>query len=120
MRGEHRDWLKDKKPRGYIRESTVAQGKDDRFGPEIQKHAQQRAVEKLGLRPLDEHYTDLVSGTNALKRSDFQRMIADAKEKRFDVLLAYDVSRFARNETDAWVYLDRLRDVGVPVYFCDE
>lgn len=120
MRGEHRDWLKDKKPRGYIRESTVAQGKDDRFGPEIQKHAQQRAVEKLGLRALGDYYTDLVSGTNALKRSDFQRMVTDARAKRFDVLLAYDVSRFARNETDAWVYLDALRDIGVPVYFCDE
>jgi DNA invertase Pin-like site-specific DNA recombinase len=120
MRSDSRAWLKDKRVAGYIRESTVAQGKDDRFGPEIQKYAQEHAVERYGARPISHTYTDLVSGTNALRRSDFQRMVADARVKAFDVLFAYDVSRFARNETDAWVYLDALKDVGVPVYLCDE
>lgn len=120
MRTDSRAWLKDKRVAGYIRESTVAQGKEDRFGPEIQKYAQERAVERFGARPIGRTYIDLVSGTNVLKRSDFQRMVADARVRAFDVLFAYDVSRFARNETDAWVYLDALKDVGVPVYFCDE
>src|SRR2546428_3159677 len=120
MRTASRSWLRDKRARGYVRESTAAQGKDDRFGPEIQKYAQARAVERFGARELTHHYTDLVSGTNVLKRSDFQRMIAHARSREFDVLFAYDVSRFARNETDAWVYLDALKEAGVPVYFCDE
>src|SRR2546422_57260 len=120
MRTDSRAWLEDKRVAGYIRESTVAQGKEDRFGPEIQKYAQEQAVERFGARPIGRTYIDLVSGTNVLKRSDFQRMVADARVRAFDVLFAYDVSRFARNETDAWVYLDALKDVGVPVYFCDE
>src|SRR5438445_871262 len=120
MRTDSRSWLKAKRARGYVRESTAAQGQDDRFGPEIQKYAQARAVERFGVRELTHHYTDLVSGTNVLKRSDFQRMIAHARAREYDVLFAYDVSRFARNETDAWVYLDALKEAGVPVYFCDE
>lgn len=120
MKADARAWLRDRRPRGYVRESTTRQGKDDRFGPEIQKHAQRELVARFGLRDLTYFYTDLVSGTGALRRSDFQRMVADARARQFDVLLVYDVSRFARNETDAWVYLDALRDAGVPVYFCDE
>lgn len=120
MRETAREWLRDRRARGYVRESTKAQGKDDRFGPEIQRHAQHEAAARFGMREPSMAYVDLVSGTGALKRSDFQRMIADARSRQFDVLLVYDVSRFARNETDAWVYLDALRDAGVAVYFCDE
>lgn len=47
-------------------------------------------------------------------------MVGDARAKAFDVLLVYDVSRFARNELDAWRYLEELAAAGVPVYFCDE
>lgn len=120
MRDAAREWLRDRRARGYVRESTKAQGKDDRFGPEIQRHAQREAAARFGMREPSMAYVDLVSGTGALKRSDFQRMVADARARQFDVLLVYDVSRFARNETDAWVYLDALRDAGVAVYFCDE
>jgi DNA invertase Pin-like site-specific DNA recombinase len=119
MRREARDWLHDRRPALYVRESTKRQGKDDRFGPEIQRHAQREAIERFGMREPVRTYTDLVSGTNVLRRSDFRLMVGDARAKAFDVLLVYDVSRFARNETDAWVYLDALRDAGVAVYFCD-
>lgn len=120
MRTDARAWLRDRRPRGYVRESTKRQGKDDRYGPKVQINAQREAAEHFGMQELSAFYTDLVSGRSVLKRSEFQRMVADAKANAFDVLLVYDVSRFARNETDAWVYLDALRDAGVPVYFCDE
>lgn len=117
-RSDPRVWLVGKRPCGYVRESTKKQA--DRYGPEIQKAAELRAAEQFGMRQLAEFYVDLVTGTSVLKRSDFRRMVEDARARRFDVLVVYDVSRFARNETDAWVYLDSLKDVGVPVYFCDE
>jgi len=120
MKADAREWLRGRRPRGYVRESTKRQGKDDRYGPRVQISAQREASEHFGMQDLSAFYTDLVSGRSVLKRSEFQRMIADAKARAFDVLLVYDVSRFARNETDAWVYLDALRDAGVPVYFCDE
>lgn len=41
-------------------------------------------------------YVDVQSGTTA-KRKELQRMIRDAEEKKFDVILAKELSRLARN-----------------------
>ncbi len=101
---------------GYIREST--RGQADRYGPELQRAEQERFAERYGLRPAGLEYLDLVSGKDTLRRSDFARMVADAEAGRFDVLLCYDTSRFARNVADAWSYRDRLATAGVVVVFC--
>lgn len=54
---------------------------------------------------------DGISGKSAIKRNDFQRMIADAKKKPkpFDVILVYDFSRFARNKEESVMYKSMLR-----------
>ena len=101
----------------YIRESTVAQG--DRYGPDAQRTAIARAAAELDLELVAE-YSDLISGTGALKRSDFQRMVADARERRFTVLVVYDTSRFARNEADAFTYEAALRAAGARIYYARE
>ena len=101
---------------GYIREST--RGQADRYGPDLQRAEQERFAERYGLLPAGLEYLDLVSGKDTLRRSDFARMVADAETGRFDVLLCYDTSRFARNVADAWSYRDRLANAGVVVVFC--
>ena len=101
---------------GYIREST--RGQADRYGPDLQRTEQERYAERYGLHPAGLEYLDLVSGKDTLRRSDFARMVADAEAGRFDVLLCYDTSRFARNVADAWTYRDRLARAGVVVVFC--
>jgi DNA invertase Pin-like site-specific DNA recombinase len=101
---------------GYIREST--RGQADRYGPDLQRAEQERFADRYGLRPAGLEYLDLVSGKDTLRRSDFARMVADAETGRFDVLLCYDTSRFARNVADAWSYRDRLARAGVVVVFC--
>ncbi len=58
-----------------------------------------------------------LSGTNAEKRPDFMRMIADAREHRFDLLLTKEISRFARNTLDSLQYTRLLLGCGVGVYF---
>jgi DNA invertase Pin-like site-specific DNA recombinase len=65
-------------------------------------------------------HEDHVTGTKAMVRSDLQRMVADARARRFEVLVVAFFDRFARNERDAWNYLYALADSGVGVYFCDE
>ncbi len=54
---------------------------------------------------------DGISGKNADKRTDFQRMILDAKKnpKPFDIILVYDFSRFARNKEESVMYKAMLR-----------
>ena len=100
---------KDKKLRGvaYIRESTEDQDKG--FSPENQK---QSIIKYANEHNIDivEWYKDLLSGRDATKRDDFQRMISDAKENKFDAVLVFHTSRFARNVGDARYYKRLLRD----------
>lgn len=42
-------------------------------------------------------YTDIESGTNDRNRPEFKKMLNDAKEKKFDIIMAKELSRLARN-----------------------
>ena len=101
---------------GYLREST--RGQADRYGPAIQRDEQARYAARYGLISSGLEYCDLVSGKDTLRRTDFQRMLVDAEAGRFEVLLCYDTSRFARNIADAYRYREQLERLGVVVVFC--
>lgn len=58
-------------------------------------------------------YTDRMSGTKA-DRTDFQRMLEDARLKRFDMVLFWALDRFSREGTlKTLEYLQRLDSHGV-------
>ncbi|MCL1970367.1 MAG: recombinase family protein [Candidatus Bathyarchaeota archaeon] len=61
-----------------------------------------------------------ISGTSVEKRIDFQRMIKDAENKKFDLLLTKEISRFARNTLDSIFYTRKLKGLGVGVYFMND
>jgi len=54
---------------------------------------------------------DGISGKFASKRTEFQRMISDAKKqpKPFEIILVYDFSRFARNKEESVMYKSMLK-----------
>jgi site-specific DNA recombinase len=56
-------------------------------------------------------FEDKVQSAKTDDRPPFQEMIAEAgrPDRRFDVILCLDTSRFARNATDAKIYKDYLR-----------
>lgn len=58
-----------------------------------------------------------VTGTSISKRKGFQEMIADALEKKIDLILTKEVSRFARNIVDSLQYVRKLKDKGVYIIF---
>lgn len=58
-----------------------------------------------------------ISGKSLRNRREFQRMLKDAQEGRFDALFVKDVSRFARNVQDFYYALDLLDKHGVRVHF---
>jgi site-specific DNA recombinase len=62
-------------------------------------------------------YCDFHSGwRKADGRPEFQRLMADAAEARFDVVLVYHTSRFARNQIEARRYKQMLRErLGIKV-----
>jgi DNA invertase Pin-like site-specific DNA recombinase len=58
-------------------------------------------------------YTDIISGV-APNRKEFNKMLADASKRKFDMLLFYALDRFSRAGTRETIhYLQMLDDYGV-------
>jgi site-specific DNA recombinase len=97
----------------YIRESTEEQGRG--YSPDGQRQAIARYASEHGMR-LVEEYLDFETGRLADRRPDFQRLVAHAMEHRFDVVLVFHTSRFARNTVEAKHYKKLLRtQLGIEV-----
>ena len=97
----------------YVRESTEEQGRG--YSPDGQRQAIARYAQEHGLELVDE-YIDFETGRLADKRPGFQRLIEDAMERRFDVVLVFHTSRFARNTIEAKRYKKLLRsELGIDV-----
>lgn len=58
-----------------------------------------------------------ISGTTSLKRENFMKMIDDAKNKKFDLIVTKEVSRFSRDTIDSLFYTRKLLSYNVCVYF---
>lgn len=50
-------------------------------------------------------------------RPEFQRMIADCKAGKIDLIITKSISRFARNTTTVLKYTRELKEIGVGVLF---
>ena len=58
-----------------------------------------------------------LSGISTKKRENFNRMVEDAAEDKFDLIITKEISRFARNTLDSIRYTRELLSHGVGVYF---
>ena len=58
-----------------------------------------------------------LSGANAEKRPDFQRMIRHCQNGKIDLIITKSISRFARNTMDSVGYVRKLKAMGVGVIF---
>ena len=80
--------------------------------------------ELLGRHPeweLVERYIDEgITGTSINKREGFLRMMQDAKDRRFDLIVTREVSRFARNTVDTLQQTRILKTYGVEVRFTED
>ena len=66
-------------------------------------------------------YTDEgISATNTKHREGFKRMIADALDRKIDLIVTKSVSRFARNTVDSLTTIRKLKEKGIEVYFQKE
>ncbi|MDD4803121.1 MAG: recombinase family protein [Syntrophomonas sp.] len=58
-----------------------------------------------------------ISGVSRKKREGFNRMVEDALDGCFDLIITKSISRFARNTVDSLSTIRLLKDKGVEVYF---
>jgi len=58
-----------------------------------------------------------LSGISTKKRENFNRMVEDAAEDKFDLVITKEISRFARNTLDSIQFTRQLLSSGVGVFF---
>lgn len=64
-----------------------------------------------------EYVDNGISGTSVKARVQFNKMIEDAENGKFDLIVTKAVSRFARNTLDSLMYSRKLLEVGVGIWF---
>lgn len=103
----------------YARVSTEHEAQINALENQIQYYdnilAQHPEWELVG-RYVDEGIT----GTSVKKRKNFLRMMEDAKNSMFSLILTREVSRFARNTVDTLQETRKLKSYGVEVYFTED
>ncbi len=90
----------------YARVSTDRQSTESQLNA-LREYAGKRAW-AISKEYIDEGYT----GSNT-KRPAFTAMMADAKKRKFDVLLVYKLDRLSRSLKDLITTLDDLKSMGV-------
>lgn len=101
---------------GYCRVSTDKEDQANSF--ETQKRYFRDYIQRHPQWELYEIYADEgITGTTTKKRTQFNRMIADAYEGKFRLILTKEVSRFSRNILDTIAYTRELRSMGIGVFF---
>lgn len=63
---------------------------------------------------------DGISGTTDYKRDNFMKMINDARNGKFDLIITKEISRFSRNTLDSIKYTRELLSYGVAVLFVND
>ena len=71
-------------------------------------------AKKQGVTVIGEYIDRALTGTKD-SRPDFQRMIADAEKKQFQMVIVWKLDRFARNRYDSAIYKAKLKKYGVKV-----
>lgn len=63
---------------------------------------------------------DGITGTSDIKRNNFMKMIEDARNDQFDLIITKEISRFSRNTLDSIKYTRELLSYGVVVLFVND
>ncbi|MHB1049325.1 MAG: recombinase family protein [Bacteroidota bacterium] len=97
----------------YCRVSTVDQGKADFSSLDAQESMLRMRCQEKGWK-VYKVYVDTKSGKN-LERPELQKMLKDAEDKKFDVVLATKLDRVSRSTKDFLELDERLAASGIDI-----
>lgn len=104
---------------GYCRVSTDRDDQANSF--ETQKAYFREYIQREPDWALYEIYADEgITGTSTKRRVQFNRMMNDAYEGKFQMIITKEVSRFSRNILDTIAYTRELRGMGIGVIFATD
>ena len=99
----------------YCRVSTDKQ--DQLNSLETQKSFFREYTQRTGDNLVALYADEGISGTKTKNRKEFQRMMADAEQHRFERIVVKDISRLARNTVDLLQSVRRLKELGIETQF---
>ncbi len=100
----------------YCRVSTQMEEQLNSY--EVQKKHYTEKINSEGKWQLVGIYADKgITGTSALKRDEFMKMIKDCKKNKIDMIITKSISRFSRNTLDCLKYIRLLKELNVDVFF---
>ena len=103
----------------YIRVSTKSE--DQKYSFKSQYNYYDNKIQSNSNWTFTNIYADYgISGTSTKTRIDFNNMIEDARNHKFDLILTKSVSRFARNSLDTIKYVRELKSLGIGIIFEEE
>ena len=95
----------------YIRVSTEDQAKEG-YSLEVQREYLESFAHREGYDVFKVYCDDGISAYST-RRPALQRLLADAKAKRFELVLVHKIDRFSRNLKDLLMLVDELSSYGV-------
>jgi len=105
-------------PSRYVAYCRVSTKKGEQLDSlEQQREFFQGYAEKIGVELLGIYADEGKTGTRMKGRAQLLRLLADAQENMFDVVLIKDISRLARNTVDFLTVIRQLKAIGITVVF---
>ena len=97
----------------YLRTSTDDQHPENQL-PELQQYAQARRMQ------LVDQYVDHGESGDKAQRPEIDRLMADARRRRFEVVLCWSISRFGRDMVGSVLTMHELTELGIELIFLQE
>ena len=105
-----------KRVAAYCRVSTDSEEQMLSYDAQVSEY--RKKIEDTEDWQLIEIYADAgISGTNIKNRTAFNKMIADCRAGKIDLIITKSISRFARNTVDCLEQVRKLKLIGVEVFF---
>ncbi|SFM43122.1 Site-specific DNA recombinase [Paenibacillus sp. 1_12] len=95
----------------YARVSTKREGQKNSLQNQIA--LAENIAKEYGFTVVERYIDNGISGSSFKNRSEIQRLLADAKRKKFDVVNAKSVSRLGRNTLNSMQLADQLERIPV-------
>ena len=100
----------------YARVSSESDEQLNSLGNQIQYY-RDLICKNVNWTYVDGYIDEGLSAATTKKRENFNRMIDDAAEDKFDLIITKEISRFARNTLDSIQFTRQLLGDGVGVFF---
>ena len=98
----------------YARVSTEEERQVNALGKQIEENRE--VIASKGWELVDEYIDEGKSGTKVKGRTEYQRLLSDMEDDKFDIIVIKSQDRLQRNTKDWYIFADHLNRSGKELY----